>query len=229
MMVNTMKSLPQSLRLLFALVALSGVAGPLRAQARAGDIEYYGVAGYRSGDHGQLQQLRNIRFDIDHIWTFGGGGGYFLTDQLSVVSDLDWGYSNLRLSDSRTPGGPSYTQTANYFDGRLNLELTPFAGPISPFVTGGIGFSNIETAIPGALPQVYCTPGVVYWWCASGVPSFSETAFTYNVGIGGRLDLTPSFFVKLMYTSTWADLSGFGTRRSDQVRLQIGGRLKGAP
>lgn len=223
-----MKSQPRVLFLLWSLI-LAAVAVPVSAQTRAGDIEFYGLAGYRNGDAGQLRDLPNIHFDIDHIWTFGGGGGYFFNDHLSVVSDLDWGYSNLKLSDSRAAAGPSYTQTADYFDGRLNLEFTPFTGRISPFVTGGIGFSNVSTAIPGALPQVYCTPGVVYWWCASGVPTFSETAFTYNAGIGGRLDLTQSLFVKLLYTSTWADFSGFGTRRSDEVTLQVGGRIKAHP
>lgn len=214
-------------RIGFILVALAAAAlcQPAAAQGRLGDIEYYGLSGYMGGDAGQLSSHSNVHFDIDRVWMWGAGGGYFLTDQLSVVSDLAYGSSNLRLNDYRALGSSTYTQTANYFNGRLNIELTPFPTALSPVVTAGIGFSNFETAIPGAQPQVYCTPGVVYWWCGTGVPSFNETAFSYNVGAGGRLDITPSLFLKLMYTSTWADYSGIGTRRFDQVTLQLGGRI----
>lgn len=97
----------------------------------------------------------------------------------------------------------------------------PAPGTTSPVLAAGIGFNNFRTAIPGASPQVYCTPGVIYWWCATGVPTYNQTALSYNIGIGGRLDLTRTIFLKLMYSSTWADYSGLGTRRSDQVTLQI--------
>jgi opacity protein-like surface antigen len=218
--------LPRHLALLAAALCIIGLSGPAAAQGRLGDVEYYGMAGYTSGDAGQLKSLPNVHFDLDRVWMYGGGIGYFLTDQLSVVSELAWGSSDFKLSDSRMPGGPSYTQTADYFDGKLNVEFTPFPQPLSPFVTAGIGFENFQTVVPGASPQLYCAPGVVYWWCGAAIPTYNETAFSYNVGIGGRIDVTRTLFVKLMYTSTWADFGGLGTRRFDQVTLQIGGRIK---
>jgi opacity protein-like surface antigen len=198
----------------------------MAGEGRLGDIEYYGFAGYTSGDAGQLKSLPNIHFDLDKLWTFGGGGAYFFTDQLSALLDLQFGYSNLHLSQGLTPGGATYTQSVDAFNGRLNLEFTPFTTRISPVLSAGIGFNNFSTAIPGAPPQVYCAPGFVYWWCGTGVPSYSQTAFSWNAGIGGRLDVTPNFFVKLMYSSTWADYSGIGTRRNDQIMLQLGGRIR---
>ena len=215
--------------LLAAIAQLAGVSVAAAAEGRQGDIEYYGLASYEGVDDGNVKNRTDVHFDLDHLWMWGGGGAYFLTDQLSIASDLSFGYSNLRLSDSRTPGGPSFTQTADFFDGKVDLELTPFSTAISPVLAAGIGFSNFQTAVPGASPQVYCTPGVVYWWCASGVPTYSQTAFSYNLGIGGRLDLTQTIFLKLMYSSTWSDYSGLGTRRVDQVTLQIGGRFRTRP
>ena len=207
-----------------AQLAAASVA--VAAEGRLGDIEYYGLASYQGVGDGNVKNEADVHFDLDHLWMWGAGGSYFFTDQLSIATDLSFGYSNLRLSDSRTPGGPSFTQTADVFDGKVNLELTPFPTAFSPVVAAGIGFSNFRTAIPGASPQVYCAPGVIYWWCATGVPTYNQTAFAYNVGIGGRLDLTRAIFLKLMYSSNWTDYSGLGTRRFDSVTLQIGARFR---
>jgi opacity protein-like surface antigen len=205
-----------------ALLALSRVAS---AQTRQGDVDYYGMVGYSSSASGHLKNLPNIDYSIDHLWSWGGGGGYFITDKLSILMDLQFGNSSLRLNDPRTPNA-SITQTAYHFNGRLNLEFTPFAGALSPVATIGIGWANLQTAVPGAPPQVYCAPTVFYWWCGTGVPTFSETAFAYNLGLGARWDITPNLFIKLMYSSNWADYSGLPTQRTDQILLQLGGRVK---
>jgi opacity protein-like surface antigen len=214
-------------------VVLLAVAGPFviataaaqQQTGRRGDIEYYGMAVYTSGSGGNVKSIADVHYDLDHLWMWGGGGAYFFTDRLSVLMDLTFGSSNLRLSDTRALSGPSFTQGADFFNGRVNLEFTPFTTAISPVATAGIGFNNVVTAVPGASPQTYCTPGVFYWWCGVGVPTYNETAFSYNVGIGARLDLTPVIFLKLMYNSTWAEYGGLSTRRTDQVSLQIGGRF----
>jgi Outer membrane protein beta-barrel domain len=213
--------------LLLAIAAQFATATATAQQqtGRNGDVEYYGMVTYTSGTSGNVKSIADVHYDLDHLWMWGGGGAFFFTDQLSVLLDLTFGSADLRLGDSRTPNGPSFTQGANLFNGRMNLEFTPFTTAISPVVTAGIGFNNIVTAIPGAPPQAYCVPGVVYWWCGTGVPTYNETAFSYNVGVGGRLDITPTIFLKLMYNSTWAEFGGLTTRRTDQVSLQIGGRF----
>ncbi|HEY4212558.1 MAG TPA: outer membrane beta-barrel protein [Steroidobacteraceae bacterium] len=211
------------------VVTFCGVLTTAHAQGRAGDFDIFGSTGYTSGDSGNLKSLPRIRFDLDHAWMWGGGGAYHFTDQLSVLTDFQAGYPTLHLSDPGLPGAPGLGQTADYFNGRVNLELTPFATPVSPVLSAGIGFNNFQTAIPGADPQVVCAPAFAlptYWWCGAGVPTFNETAFSYNAGLGLRLDIGQSIFMKLMYTSTWADYGGLGTRRFDQVTLQLGGRVR---
>jgi opacity protein-like surface antigen len=211
--------------LLVVTLALLALSRTVDAETRQGDVDYYGLVGYSSGASGTLKNRAGIDWTVDHLWSWGGGGGYFVTDKLAILMDLQFGNSSLRLDSPATPNA-SITQTAYHFNGRLNLEFTPFAGSLSPVATIGIGFANLQTAVPGAPPQVYCAPTVFYWWCGTGVPTFSQTAFSYNVGIGGRWDITPTLFLKLMYSSNWADYSGIGTQRTDQLILQLGGRVK---
>jgi opacity protein-like surface antigen len=159
------------------------------------------------------------------MWGFGAA--YHFNEQWSALMDFTWGSTDMALSVPATPSAGTYRSNADYFNGRLNVEWTPRPGPISPVVSAGIGWNDFRTAVPGAPPQVYCGPSFyyVYWWCTTGVPTYSQTAFAWNAGAGIRWDPTPSFFVKLMYTSTWADFSGVsGTRQFNEIKLQLGGK-----
>jgi hypothetical protein len=118
---------------LLAVAAQFAIATAAAQQqaGRRGDIEYYGMATYTSSSGGNVKSIADVHYDLNHLWMWGGGGAYFFTDRLSVLLDLAFGSSNLRLSDTRAPNGPSFTQGADFFNGRLNLEFTPFATAIS--------------------------------------------------------------------------------------------------
>jgi opacity protein-like surface antigen len=210
--------------------ALCGVAAAFAlctsatAQSHAGDFDYYGSIGWIAGESGSLSRFSNVHADIDGTWLYGFGLGYHMTDQWSVLFDIAFGYPNLTLHQA---GTPSIGQSADYFNGRLNLEYTPVPSILEPIVSGGIGFNNFRTAIPGAIPQVFCTPGFFYWWCATGVPTYDETSFAWNLGAGFRLQITPVVFAKLMYQATWSDYAGLrGTRQFNQVMLQFGATFR---
>jgi opacity protein-like surface antigen len=211
-----------------ASLCLLGVAhGQTVAQSRAGQFDSYFTFGYIGGDSGTLSG-RNVHFDLDGVWGWGFGVGYHFTDEWSVLMDLVFANTDLALSSSSNPAAGTYRQSADYFNGRVNVEYTPRPGPVSPVLTAGIGWNNFHTVIPGAAPQVYCGPSyyTLYWWCTSGVPSYDQTAFAGNIGAGVRWDPSASMFLKLMYTSTWVDYSGVsGTRQFNQVMLQIGAKF----
>ncbi len=215
-------------RMMLTLAILAVVSVPVSAQqSRLGEIDFYGLIGYESTGNGQLTRFPSVHFDPEHTWMFGAGGAYYFTDTVSVLADLAYGQSNFQLYDVPVPSVPSIGENVSYFNGRLNLEFTPLPAPISPVVTAGIGFNNFETAIPGASPEIYCTPGVFYWWCGHVVPTFNETAFSYNAGVGGRIDISRALFIKLMWGITWAQFGGIsGTRHIDQVTLQIGTAMR---
>jgi hypothetical protein len=212
-----------------ALVAMSVVAAAQSSgyEGRRTDVEYYGFFGFQAGTNHLAKNIADIDVHYNDVWRWGFGGSYFFTDQLSVLTELGFGNSDMRLSSTRNQG--SFTQSSYYFNGKVNLEWTPFPTRLSPVVSGGIGFNNFQTAVPGAPPQVYCAPTVFYWWCGTGVPTYNQTAFSWNAGVGGRFDVTPTFFLKLMYFSNWSDYGGVGTVRTDQITLQLGGRFRTQP
>ena len=71
------------------------------------------------------------------------------------------------------------------FFGTYNI----LAGNFTPFVTGGMGWTYIDTNIPSGLPENVCWAYPWYgYYCATYVQTQSTTRFSYNVGAGLRLD-----------------------------------------
>jgi opacity protein-like surface antigen len=215
----------KAIRLIGIAAAALLIGGVARAQDRTGEIDTYGSIGYIGGTSGSVNGRPGLHFDLDSAWQWGFGGGYHFTDQWSYLLDMQFGYTTLAISSPQTPAGGTWRQNADYFQGRFNVEYTPMPGRISPVLSAGIGWFNFRTAIPGAPPQTICAPGFYYWWCGTGVPTYDETAFSWNAGLGLRFDVTPSLMLKLMYTATWADFS-IGTEQFNQVTLQIVGKFQ---
>jgi len=72
------------------------------------------------------------------------------------------------------------------FVGTWNLLSTP----ITPFLSGGLGWTHIYTDIPAGPPQNSCW---YYPWygpiCTTYVPTQNTTKFSYNGGAGLRADV----------------------------------------
>jgi hypothetical protein len=206
-----------------------GSAGAQTAdQPRAGQIDAYGAAVYIGGQSGNVTS-GGLHFDLDSTWGWGLGLGYHFTDQWSVLMDVVFASTDLALTQNSSTTVQPYRQGADYSNSRVNVEYTPRPGPVSPVLSAGIGWDSFHTYVPGAPPQVYCGPSFysVYWWCATGVPTYTQTAFAGNVGIGVRWDPSASLFLKFMYVSTWAEFSGIsGTRQFNQIMMQIGGKMQ---
>jgi hypothetical protein len=96
-------------------------------------------------------------------------------------------------------------------------------GNFTPFVTGGLGWTYIDTNIPSGLPQNVCW---YYPWygqsCASYVPTQTSTKFSYNAGAGVRLELGKGF-VRALVNEQWADVGGsYGSTSWTQYRIDFG-------
>jgi len=97
------------------------------------------------------------------------------------------------------------------------------AGNFTPFVTGGLGWTYIDTNIPAGLPESFCW---YYPWygsyCSTYVPTKSTTRFSYNAGLGLRLDVGKGVF-RGMVNSQWADFGGsYGSSNFIQYRIDFG-------
>jgi opacity protein-like surface antigen len=189
--------------------------------------------GWEFGADLLYQDSQDIAFDggsgasIEDDIGLGITFGYRFNDRLELQFGVDWqnvDYEVTVLSDA--------SLGLQQFTGRGELErFTPraavvfnfFEGDLTPYVTGGVGWSFIDTNIPNAPPQNVC------WWdpwfgyvCGQFQSTRTLDELTYNAGVGLRWDVSPGYTMKLSYEKQWLDLgTATSTPDFDQLRLGV--------
>lgn len=151
--------------------------------------------------------------DIDDAFGLGLNVSYNFTNRLSLGFDLDWlspDYRAVLIDDTVVPADTTvidheFTQ----FNTRIKGTFNFLEGPFMPFVEGGIGWTFLDSNVADGPPITGC------WWhpwwgyiCDNYYSTFSETTFTYGLGLGFRYHLRGGAFLKASY-SVW-ELDGVG-------------------
>lgn len=169
--------------------------------------------------------------DIDSGTGWGFGFGYNVDDHWAVDFNATWREADYKATTTPQAGNGNGPQT---FSGTLDTGTVAINGTynflarnLTPFVTGGIGATYVNTDIPDGLPVNVC------WWdpwwgyyCGPVVPTKSDTYFSYNAGVGVRWDSSQSLFMRGIVSQQWIDAGGAaGTPRFTQYRFEIGARF----
>jgi opacity protein-like surface antigen len=191
---------------------------------RAGRSEIYLSPVFTDGKSYSFAGGSSVRMDTGYGLAFGYM--YNIDDKLSLGGEFAWGDADYLATVQPVGGG----QNAENFNSSLETWTVRFLGTynfsranFTPFVTGGLGWTSIDTNIPTGLPQNVC------WWypwwgsyCSTYVPTATTTKFSYNAGIGLRYDFGNGF-VRGQVGSQWLDFgSGYGTGQFTQYRIDFG-------
>ena len=161
----------------------------------------------------------------DQGYGFGVGFGYNFSQNLNAAVELAW--SEVYYRTTLQPVGPGAGANASGF---IDTGTLRFAGtwnilstPLTPFVTGGAGWTHVYTDIPVGPPQNSCW---YYPWygpiCSTYVPTQNTTKFSYNYGAGVRWDIGP-WLVRGLVNQQFADSGGAqGNNTWTQWRLDFG-------
>jgi opacity protein-like surface antigen len=190
------------------------------AQSRDVGWEFGAELIYQNSQDVDFDGGTTVEFDSDLGISLSAG--YRFSDHLEVQFGVDWTNVDYDV------GFQSATTPGLTFDATGEIEqFTPFIranfnfvdGPITPYVTGGIGYSFIDTNIPDGPPQTGC-----WWdpWYGQICTTFQSTAtteeFTYNAGLGVRWDLSTGYSLRLAYEKHWYDLDN-ASADFDQFKL----------
>ena len=189
-------------------VSCCALSAGASAQSRDTGWEFGGDVIYQTSQDVDFEGGSDASFEDDIGISLSVG--YRLSDRLEFHFGVDWStvdYQATLVNDII----PGLTATV---DGDLEA-ITPFArahfnfieGPLTPFVSAGIGWSFIDTNIPDGPPQTGC------WWdpwwgyvCDTYQSTRSTDAFTYDVGLGMRWDTSNGYSFRLAYEKHWYDL-----------------------
>ena len=152
------------------------------------------------------------------------GGAYNVTDRLQLGALIDW---NSRSYDATVVGGDGsasrYNSDMDSSTISLNGTFFLLKGKISPFLTGSIGYTFIDTNIENGPPQDVC------WWdpwwgyvCNEYVPTRTESDLSYGAGVGLRVDMNEFFGLECSYNKSWIDIDNASeTPDFDMWRLDL--------
>jgi opacity protein-like surface antigen len=197
---------------------MSAAAG---AQSRDAGWEFGGDISYQPSQD-MNEQGTDVSFDDDIGLSLYAG--YRMSPRLEFQFGLDWS----TVDYNATFPSPINPGTTIGVDTELEA-FTPFAkanfnfvdGPITPFITAGIGWAFIDTNIPDGLPQTGC------WWdpwygqiCSTFQETKSSDAFTYDVGLGVRWDLSTGYSLRAVYEKHWYDAES-GSPDFDRFKLGV--------
>lgn len=155
--------------------------------------------------------------------------GYRFNERLELTFGLDW--STVDYTVDVAPG----TAGGLGFNGHGDLEaFTPYVGlnfnflrgDITPYVSGKVGWSFIDTNIPDGPPvsSCYWDP----WWgyvCGTWQETRSIDELAYGLGAGVRWDVTSAITVRFGYEKRWIDLSeATSTPGFDMLTLGVAAR-----
>ena len=173
-----------------------------------------------TADHDAAASLDS---DLGIALTFG----YRFNEKVELTFGVDWNnidYDATVVSDGvpLLPDGTEISVSGELeaFTPRVGVNFNFIDGPVTPYISGMIGYAFIDTNIPDGPPQSGC-----YWdpWygqiCGSWQPTRSADNFVYGAGVGVRWDVNDAWSLRFGYDKRWIDSNG--SPDVDQIKLGV--------
>jgi hypothetical protein len=164
---------------LLVTVAVSTARTEERQWSRAYRGELYPIIQVLGGDEITAYDGL-VRVETETTPFFGAGMGVNLSDHLNINTELLLGRMDTVQSIPLVPGTNADLGLTTWL-WNANLDYNILKSRLTPLVTGGVGFVKFH----------------------SGAERRDETHFSYNLGVGGRWDITDRIALRVIYRSTW--------------------------
>jgi opacity protein-like surface antigen len=155
---------------------------------------------------------------------------YRFSPRLELMLGLDWNSVDYKVhvapGDAAAGFGFDATGEVEYWTPRVGLNFNFLDRDLTPYITGAVGYSFIDTNIPDSPPQTAC------WWdpwwgyyCGTYQSTRSFEELVYDVGAGIRWDVSKTMTLRLAYEKHWLDLGeATSTPGFDQIKIGIAAR-----
>jgi opacity protein-like surface antigen len=220
-------------RLMLAVAAIAVAVFPVpaaeaqgltqvRPGGRGGTVDVYLPLSYV--ESATIAGQNGSSADLNADWGFGFGVGYNINDYFQINGMFNWAYRSYDATVVKSDG--TTQRYSNYMDTStlsVNGVYYVLNGDITPFISGGVGVTYVDTNIQNGPSSGTCWYDP--WWgyvCSSYVPTKTENDITYNAGIGVRFDMSRGFGMQAGYYKTWIDFSkSSGTPDFDIWRIDF--------
>lgn len=222
--MNTSKVFLSSL--LCALTLLSSTAtyaGSLKGPSdRGNNWEFSLGLDYLHSKSGEGDNGTQADFTSDSGWALGFG--YHFNEHFLLAFDTSWhspSYNGTRVYDDNT---------TEQISGRIDTNKVGMRGyyhfmdqRITPYVSGALGWTFVDSNIPSGDVGQSC------WWdyywgyiCSTYKLTHTGTEFSYGAGLGLRMELNRTMFIRASVDKSWIDLNHAGTVDNMFYRIEMG-------
>jgi len=203
----------------------AGDAGPKYSEGeRAGRFE--GRLGLTYQNSATTDFKGGTTVDVESGTGFVAGVDYHYTDRTSFGASLSYDNKNYEAEVAGDEPGEflpikgELTTTSLMVNGAYNF----LTGRWTPFATGGIGWSWVDTNIATEPPEFGC------WWnpwygyvCTSSPNTKGIDGFAYELGVGLRYDFGNSLAADGIYKMKWVGFdNATGTPSFDGFQVNLG-------
>ncbi len=212
------------------LIAILGLGATATAQAdtyrsRAERWEF--TVQMRYVDDQSISFTGGSEFNVNSDIGWGFGFGYNFNEHLAMSFDIGWNSPSYdaTIVSADTPALASRRASGELTTSsmHLNLHYNFIAGPITPFVTAGIGSTYVDSNLAYGPPSSSCWYDP-YWgyYCDSYQATYSDSRFSYNASVGMRWDMARDVFLRASIGTHWIDMKNSGDQDFTTGRLEIG-------
>ena len=163
--------------------------------------------------------------------------------KMELEDDLGWGFGFSKYVSEKVNVGLAFAWHSNYYTATgihedaiqtasytnvlstsaiaLTGEYAFGAKRFKPYVSGNLGWMRANTNITAELDGGCWYYPYVGEVCA-GYPAstYGNDSFTYGLGLGVRIDLSPTAFLEIGYEHSWVDLDAYDG--NDIMRIDLG-------
>lgn len=163
----------------------------------------------------------SVKIDSDLGWGFGFSNYLSEAFKLGVVFAWHSTYYDATAVNSDNPDG-TYTYSNVLATSSLALagDYLIGSGRFKPYLSGNLGWMKANTNITADVDgECWYYPYAGYV-CGTSTSTYGSDGFTYGLGLGLRLELSPSAFLKIGWEHSWVDLDAYDG--NDVLRVDIG-------
>lgn len=195
---------------------------PARPQiAREGRWEFSLQTRYTASRDYAADNGSKLSFKDSLGWGFGFG--YNLSDQFNLGLAFGWRRIPYQATvvDATDPASVStYGSEMSASSLGLSADWNILPGRFTPYVNGRLAWLLVDTNIVAGISSgCWWDP----WWgyvCGNVPTTYGENTGAYGLGVGGRFEVSESFFVRVGYEHGWTGIDGFGD--SNLFRVDLG-------
>lgn len=164
--------------------------------------------------------------DITDDFGYGFEFGFNYSEQLNLSYELLYnqpGYKATIVSEEPISREFTTRNKLDILNSQFNVTYYFTPNAITPFISGGLGWSYVDSNVPtGSFEQIcYWDPWYGYV-CAGVQDTYDGYNFTYNAKAGVRMDLDGGLFVVGSYNNVWYDFDHAKTLSTGVFQIQIG-------